>query len=57
MRAKPYAGDGHFELYKTSVKFDNPEARLAHGLPLDVEQVEVKQSSLCYPQCLVATKN
>ena len=23
-RAKPYAGDGHFELYKTSIKFDNP---------------------------------
>jgi aryl-alcohol dehydrogenase-like predicted oxidoreductase len=42
-RAKPYAGDGHFELYKTSIKFDNPEARLAHGFPLDLEQVEVKQ--------------
>ncbi len=42
-RAKPYAGDGHFELYKTSIKFDNPEARLAHGFPLDMEQVEVKQ--------------
>ncbi len=42
-RAKPYAGDGHFELYKTSIKFDNPEARLAHAFPLDMEQVEVKQ--------------
>jgi hypothetical protein len=42
-RAKQYAGDGHFELYKVSVKFDNPEARLAHGFPLDMEQVEVKQ--------------
>jgi uncharacterized protein len=42
-RAKPYAGDGHFELYKTSIKFDNPEARLAHEFPLDMEQVEVKQ--------------
>jgi aryl-alcohol dehydrogenase-like predicted oxidoreductase len=42
-RAKPYAGDGHFELYKTSLKFDNPEARLAHDFPLDMEQVEVKQ--------------
>jgi uncharacterized protein len=42
-RAKPYAGDGHFELYKTSIKYDNPEARLAHDFPLDLEQVEVKQ--------------
>jgi aryl-alcohol dehydrogenase-like predicted oxidoreductase len=42
-RAKPYAGDGHFELYKTSIKFDNPEARLAHDFPLDMQQVEVKQ--------------
>jgi hypothetical protein len=42
-RAKPYAGDGHFELYKTSIKFDNPEARLAHDFPLDMESVEVKQ--------------
>ncbi len=42
-RAKPYAGDGRFELYKTSLKFDNPEARLPHEFPLDLEQVEVKQ--------------
>jgi len=42
-RAKPYAGDGRFELYKTSLKFDNPEARLAHDFPLDMQQVEVKQ--------------
>jgi aryl-alcohol dehydrogenase-like predicted oxidoreductase len=42
-RAKPYAGDGRFELYKTSIKFDNPEARLAHDFPLDMEQIEVKQ--------------
>ena len=42
-RAKPFAGDGRFELYKTSIKYDNPEARLAHAFPLDMEQVEVKQ--------------
>ena len=42
-RAKPYAGDGHFELYKTSIKFDNPEARIAHEFPLDMKSVEVKQ--------------
>jgi predicted aldo/keto reductase-like oxidoreductase len=42
-RAKPYAADGHFELYKTSIKYDNPEARLAHDFPIDLKQVEVKQ--------------
>src|ERR1700689_454500 len=42
-RAKPDAGDGHFELYKTSIKFDNPEARIAHEFPPDMEQVEVNQ--------------
>lgn len=42
-RAKPYAGDGRFELYKTSIKFDNPEARLAHEFPIDMQSVEVKQ--------------
>ena len=42
-RAKPYAGDGRFELYKTSMKFDNPEARLAHEFPIDLAQIEVKQ--------------
>jgi aryl-alcohol dehydrogenase-like predicted oxidoreductase len=42
-RAKPYAGDGHFELYKTSIKYDNPEARLAHDFPIDMESVEVRQ--------------
>jgi uncharacterized protein len=43
VRAKPYAGDGHFELYKTSIKFDNPEARLAHEFAIDMQSVEVKQ--------------
>ena len=42
-RAKPYSGDGHFELYKTSIKFDNPEARLAHEFPLSGVDVEVQQ--------------
>ena len=45
-RAKAYAGDGHFELYKTSLKYDNPEARLAHDFPLDMQSVEVKQMVL-----------
>jgi aryl-alcohol dehydrogenase-like predicted oxidoreductase len=42
-RCKPFAADLRFELYKASLKFDNPEARLAHGFPLDMQQVEVKQ--------------
>jgi aryl-alcohol dehydrogenase-like predicted oxidoreductase len=42
-RAKPFAGDGRFELYKVSLKFDNPEARIAHAFPIDDTQIEVKQ--------------
>ena len=40
---RSYAADGRFELYKLSLKFDNPEARLAHHFPLDMQQVEVKE--------------
>jgi hypothetical protein len=42
-RLKPQAADGRFELYKLSLKFDNPEARLAHRFPLDMQQAEVKE--------------
>ncbi len=42
-RCRPYAADGRFELYKTSLKFDNPEARLSHQFPLDDQQAEVKE--------------
>jgi predicted aldo/keto reductase-like oxidoreductase len=42
-RCKQYAADGRFELYKLSLRFDNPEARIAHGFPLDTQQVEVKE--------------
>jgi predicted aldo/keto reductase-like oxidoreductase len=42
-RVKEVAADGHFELYKVSLKFDNPEARMAHGFPLDMESEEVKE--------------
>lgn len=42
-RCRRDAADGRFELYKLSLKFDNPEARLAHEFPLDDEQVEVKE--------------
>jgi aryl-alcohol dehydrogenase-like predicted oxidoreductase len=37
------AADGRFELYKVSLKFDNPEARLAHEFPIDAQQMEVKE--------------
>jgi aryl-alcohol dehydrogenase-like predicted oxidoreductase len=42
-RVKQYAVDGRFELYKLSLKFDNPEARLAHQFPLDTASVEVRE--------------
>jgi uncharacterized protein len=42
-RVKNQSGDGRFELYKVSLKFDNPEARLAHEFPLDMQQAEVKE--------------
>jgi aryl-alcohol dehydrogenase-like predicted oxidoreductase len=42
-RVQSEAGDGRFELYKLSLKFDNPEARLAHQFPLDMQSVEVKE--------------
>ena len=41
-RCKQDAADGRYELYKLSLKFDNPEARLAHDFPLDTQQSEVK---------------
>ena len=37
------AADGRFEHYKVSLQFDNPEARLAHGFPIDGQQMEVKE--------------
>ncbi len=42
-RTKQSAADGRFELYKLSLKFDNPEARIAHDFPLDDQSAEVKE--------------
>ena len=42
-QCKALAADGRFEPYKVSLQFDNPEARLAHGFPIDPDQLEVKQ--------------
>jgi len=45
VRAKcaPYAADGRFEVYKGSLRFDNPMTRLPHGFPIDKAQKEVKK--------------
>jgi uncharacterized protein len=42
-RLAPQAADGHFELYKVSLRYDNPQARWPHGFPLDPTQKEVKE--------------
>jgi aryl-alcohol dehydrogenase-like predicted oxidoreductase len=42
-RCASHAGDGRFEPYKLALRYDNPQARLAHGFPLDASQKEVQQ--------------
>ena len=42
-RAGPYAADGRFEPYKMSLQFDNPEARMAHDFPIDMQQIETRE--------------
>jgi aryl-alcohol dehydrogenase-like predicted oxidoreductase len=37
------AADGRHEVYKLSLRFDNPQARLPHGFPLDSTQKEVHE--------------
>lgn len=41
-RSQQFA-DGRYEPYKVSLKYDNPEARLAHNFPIDMDQKEVKE--------------
>ncbi len=41
-RCSELAGDGRFELYKVSIKYDNPQAREPHHFPLDPTVKEVK---------------
>jgi diketogulonate reductase-like aldo/keto reductase len=43
-RCAPMAGDGRFELYKVSVKYDNPETRRPHGFPQDPQSKEVQEA-------------
>jgi aryl-alcohol dehydrogenase-like predicted oxidoreductase len=42
-RCATTAADGRFEMYKLSLKFDNPEARKPHDFPLDRQQKEVRE--------------
>jgi hypothetical protein len=42
-RCAQAAGDGRYEFYKLSLRFDNPLARLPHGFPLDITQKEVQE--------------
>jgi uncharacterized protein len=42
-RLKKVSGDGRYELYKLSLKYDNPQARMAHGFPIDTQSVEVQE--------------
>jgi aryl-alcohol dehydrogenase-like predicted oxidoreductase len=42
-RCAEAAADGRFELYKVSLKYDNPVTRLPHGFPIDPTQKEVKE--------------
>ncbi|HVV51288.1 MAG TPA: aldo/keto reductase [Polyangia bacterium] len=42
-RCRGAAGDGRFELYKMSLKYDNPQARRAHHFPVDDREMEVKE--------------
>jgi aryl-alcohol dehydrogenase-like predicted oxidoreductase len=37
-----FAQDGRFELYKMSLKYDNPMTRMPHGFPVDAQQREIK---------------
>jgi predicted aldo/keto reductase-like oxidoreductase len=41
-RCSQEAGDGRFELYKVSIKYDNPQAREPHHFPLDGKIKEVQ---------------
>jgi aryl-alcohol dehydrogenase-like predicted oxidoreductase len=40
----PTAADGRFELYKLSLRYDNPAARSVHGFPTDPTQKEIAQT-------------
>jgi aryl-alcohol dehydrogenase-like predicted oxidoreductase len=41
-RCAEKASDGRFEVYKVSLMFDNPQARIPHHFPLDAQSKEIK---------------
>jgi len=43
-RCAPSSGDGRFELYKVSIKYDNPETRRPHGFPQDPQSKENQEA-------------
>jgi aryl-alcohol dehydrogenase-like predicted oxidoreductase len=45
-QCRALAADGRFEHYKVSLQYDNPEARIAHGFPIDPAQKEVEEMLL-----------
>ena len=40
-KCRQMAGDARFELYKVSLRYDNPQSRMPHGFPLDEKQKEL----------------
>jgi len=42
VRVAPQAADGRYEVYKVSLKYDNPETRRPHHFPIDATQKEVQ---------------
>jgi aryl-alcohol dehydrogenase-like predicted oxidoreductase len=42
-RCRARAADGRYELYKVSLQFDNPQARLAHAFPIE-GTIETKEA-------------
>lgn len=49
LRCAPTSGDGRFELYKVSIKYDNPETRRPHGFPQDPTSKENQESLQGHP--------
>jgi predicted aldo/keto reductase-like oxidoreductase len=42
-KCRALAADGRFEHYKVTLQYDNPEARWAHGFPIDPQEKETKE--------------
>jgi predicted aldo/keto reductase-like oxidoreductase len=44
-RCAKVAADSRYEMYKVSLRFDNPWTRIPHGFPLDPTEKEVKDQN------------